>query len=83
MKMKYTAVATIGEYTDKATGKKAKRTLPIGAVFESAGGRLVLKLDAVPVSADWSGWVALKPCNGQACSTTDTSEEFPDNEPEP
>ena len=60
MKKTHDAIATIGSYTD-ATGKKAKRTLPIGAVFESPLGRLVLKLDAVPVAAGWSGWVALKP----------------------
>jgi hypothetical protein len=62
MKKTHDAVATIGEWTDPESGRKVKRTLPIGAVFESSRGNLVLKLDAVPVSAEWSGWVALKPC---------------------
>lgn len=38
-----------------------KRQLEIGAIFESNRGRLVLKLDAVPVAAEWSGWVSLHP----------------------
>lgn len=63
MKKTHDAIATIGNYIDATTGKKVKRTLPIGAVFESPQGRIVLKLDAVPVSKDWSGWVALRPCS--------------------
>ncbi len=62
MTKKFDIVATVAEWTDKATGKKMKRTLSVGAVYESPRGNLVLKLEAVPVSRDWSGWAALKPC---------------------
>lgn len=61
MKKKFEAHATVSEWTDEA-GKKCKRTVQVGTVFESSQGRLVLKLEALPVSRDWSGWVSLKPC---------------------
>jgi hypothetical protein len=56
------AVATIREWRDKETGNQRKQTLAIGAVFQSTKGNLVLKLDAWPISKDFSGWIALKPC---------------------
>lgn len=57
MRKKYDAVATIGTYRNKA-GEEKKRYVTCGAVFEGDDGRLSLKLDAVPTSPDWSGWVA-------------------------
>jgi len=57
MKKKYDAVATIGEYTDH-TGQKKKRYTTVGTVFEGDDGRLSLKMDTVPVTPEWSGWVA-------------------------
>ena len=62
MRKTHSAMATVGTWKDPTTGKEMKRQLEIGAVFESNRGRLVLKIDAVPVSAEWSGWVSLKPC---------------------
>ena len=61
MKKKFEAHATVSEWTDDE-GKKCKRTLHVGTVFESSAGRLVMKLDAVPTSRDWSGWLSLKSC---------------------
>jgi hypothetical protein len=61
MKKRYEAHASVSEWTDEA-GKKCKRTVQVGTVFESANGRLVMKLDCVPTSRDWSGWVAFRPC---------------------
>lgn len=55
------AVATIRQWTDEA-GTKHKATLIVGALFESSRGNQVLKLDALPVARDWSGWIALRPC---------------------
>ena len=54
---KYDAVATIGEYTDRS-GEKKKRYQNIGSVFENEDGRLSLKLDAIPVGPEWSGWIS-------------------------
>lgn len=55
------AVATVGTYKDRQTGEEKKRTVNIGAVFTQEDGRMSLKLDVVPVSPEWSGWVSLYP----------------------
>jgi hypothetical protein len=57
MKKKYDAVATVGKYTDRE-GNEKKRYVTIGAIFEDDQGRMSMKLDAVPCSPDWSGWVS-------------------------
>lgn len=54
---KYEAVCTIGKYIDRQ-GNEKKRYITVGSVFEDEQGRLSLKLDAVPVGQDWSGWVS-------------------------
>jgi len=56
-KIVYDAVATIGKYTDKQ-GNEKKRYMNVGKVFESDGGGLSLKLDALPVVPEWSGWIS-------------------------
>ena len=56
-KLAYDAVATIGKYTDKQ-GNEKKRYMTVGKVFESEGGGLSLKLDALPVVPEWSGWIS-------------------------
>lgn len=53
----YDAVATIGKYKDR-NGETRKRYINVGSVFETDKGQLSLKLDAVPVGQDWSGWVS-------------------------
>jgi hypothetical protein len=57
MKKKYDAVATVGKYTAK-DGTEKKRYLTVGAVFENDNGNLSLKLDGMPVSPEWSGWIS-------------------------
>lgn len=67
-RVKYEAVATIGKYKDRVTGEEKKQFLRVGTVFEAEDGRLSLKLDAVPCSPDWSGFISLmppKPRDGQ------------------
>ena len=60
MTKKFDAIATLGTYTDKATGKKVKRFLTVGTVFESPNGKLFMRLDALPVAADWSGFLSFR-----------------------
>ena len=72
MKPKFHAIATLGTYTDKATGKKVKRFATVGTVFESPNGRLFMRLDALPVSPDWSGFLSFR----------STAAETPDEEPQ-
>lgn len=55
-KKKYDAVATVGEYTD-SYGETKKRYLNVGVVLEGDDGRLYMKLDALPLVKDWSGFI--------------------------
>lgn len=59
-------VATIGEYTDRQTGQKKKRYATCGKAFTDDEGRVSLKLDVIPVSPSWSGWLSLYPVERQA-----------------
>ena len=54
-------LATVGTYKDRQTGEEKKRRLKIGAAFTSPEGNISIKLDAVPVGPDWSGWLSLYP----------------------
>ena len=53
-------LATVGEYTD-GQGEKKKRYLKVGAAFTDDQGRISIKLEAVPVTPEWSGWLSLYP----------------------
>lgn len=53
-------VATLGEYT-AADGTKKKRYHTCGKAFSDEQGRISLKLDAMPCSPEWSGWLSLYP----------------------
>ncbi len=53
-------VANIGEYTS-TTGETKKRRHNCGSVFLDEQGRMSIKLDAVPVSPEWSGWLSAYP----------------------
>lgn len=53
-------VATIGEYKNNQ-GEVKKRYTNVGSGFTDDQGRISLKLDTVPVSPEWSGWLSLYP----------------------
>lgn len=79
MKKKYDAVATVGKYTAK-DGTEKKRYLTVGTVFEGEGGKLSLKLDGMPVSPDWSGWISFyepKPYNGGGGTQNNDDSDIP------
>jgi len=59
-KSQYThdVVATIGTYKGN-DGSDKKNYLNVGKAFTDDQGRLSLKLDAVPVTPEWSGWLSL------------------------
>jgi hypothetical protein len=57
MRKLFDAVATIGKYKDRE-GNEKKRYVTVGSVFEDANGRQALKLDALPTSPEWTGWIA-------------------------
>lgn len=52
-------VATVGTY--KSNGEEKKRYSTVGSAFTDDQGRISIKLDTVPVSPDWSGWLSLYP----------------------
>lgn len=56
---KYELIATVGTYKD-AAGKTQKRWAVVGVVFESPGGKLSARLDALPLG-EWSGFLSFKP----------------------
>lgn len=60
MKAKRTheVVATVGSYKD-AEGNEKKRYQNCGSAFTGDDGRISIKLDAVPVGPEWSGWFSL------------------------
>lgn len=60
MRIIYQLWATVGEYTDHATGKKAKRQVPVGVVFQSEGGAMSARIDTIPVSPGWGGFLAFR-----------------------
>lgn len=54
-------VATVGTYKDRQTGEEKKRYITVGTEFTDDQGRRSLKIDAMPVSPEWSGWLSLYP----------------------
>lgn len=60
MKRRFEMLATVSEWTDPATGRKCKRTVPIGTVFESDNGKFSARLELIPVFPGWSGFVAFR-----------------------
>lgn len=57
---KYELMATIAEWTEPSTGKRCKRTVSIGTVFESPNGKLSARIELIPVFPGWSGFVAFR-----------------------
>ena len=59
-KYSHDIVATVGSYVDNS-GEEKKRYQKVGAAFSDEDGRISLKIDAVPCSPQWSGWLSLYP----------------------
>lgn len=60
MMRKYaTLQATVERWTDRKGEQRARR-LSVGSIFRDDGsGRMSIRLDALPVSSDWSGWLSI------------------------
>ena len=52
-------VATVGEYT--LNNETKKRYQKCGIAFTNEDGGLSLKMEAMPITPDWSGWLSLYP----------------------
>ncbi len=49
------AVAAVGEYNKN--GEIKKRYQKVGSLYQRDDGSLSLKLESIPLSVDWKGWV--------------------------
>lgn len=65
-------VATVGEYTAK-DGTKKKRYQRVGTIFKGDDGRASMKLDAIPLSREWSGWLSFYPIEKDPPSSPPTN----------
>ena len=81
MRKKYDIVATVGKYTDRNTGEEKKRYQSCGAVFEDDNGRLSIKLDTIPITPEWSGWLSCyEPDRDRGGNRSNTSSPAPQRE---
>ena len=72
-------VATIGTYNDRE-GNEKKRYHKCGAAFTNDEGQISIKIDAMPVSPDWTGWLSLyekKEYDNQASSRPEPARQQP------
>lgn len=82
MKKKYDVVATIGTYRTKA-GEEKKRYLTCGTVFEGDDGRMSMKIDAIPASPEWTGWMAFyEPRDGNGAGVQNGSSNASQGRPD-
>ena len=58
MRKSHDLVAVTGTYTDR-NGQEKKRYQKCGAAFTDDQGRISIKLEALPISTDWTGWIGL------------------------
>lgn len=68
----------VGKYTKD--GQEKNRYVNIGKAFTDDEGRISLKLETIPCSPDWNGWVSLFPVkkrDGQQDRLPDDSPEVP------
>jgi hypothetical protein len=70
-------VATLGEYK-AADGSKKKRYHTCGKAFTNDQGQISLKLDALPCSPEWSGWLSLYPVQEHAAPRPDPRPPAPE-----
>ena len=49
------AIAVVGEYNKG--GEVKKRYQKVGALFQRDDGSFSMKLESLPLSADWNGWL--------------------------
>ena len=67
--------ARIGSYTDKE-GKEKGRYVKVGTLFSSPhGSHQAIKMDSMPISADWDGWVSVFPKDDESAPVAQEKEE--------
>jgi len=69
-------LATVGKYKDRQTGEERKSFSKCGAAFKNEQGRIVLKIDTIPVTQEWSGWLTIYPPKGRTEGDQEDAEEM-------
>ena len=69
-------LATVGKYKDRQTGEERKSFSKCGAAFKNEQGRIVLKIDTIPVTQEWSGWLTIYPPKGRTEGDQEAAEEM-------
>ncbi len=75
-------VATTGTYKGH-DGNEKKRYTQCGIAFTDDQGRISIKLDAVPVTPEWSGWLSLFPMDDDRQEARQPRQERPATRPAP
>jgi hypothetical protein len=81
-KKAYDAVATVGEYTDRE-GNKKKQYRNVGTVFRNDDGSMSMKLDCLPISKDWSGFISFYEPKDRTVDSTPASRKMHGSAPNP
>lgn len=64
--LKFEVAAVVGEYTNR-DGETKKRYQNVGTVWENDKGQMSMRLESLPLSKDWNGWLSFfdpKPRDG-------------------
>lgn len=61
MKKIYSIFATVRTWKDER-GNEHKARFECGAIFQSSSGALVVKIEALPCTKDFAGWLSTVPC---------------------
>ena len=60
MKKTHTIHGTLRRWKDEA-GKEHAQRIECGAIFQSSSGALVIKIEALPCTKDFTGWLSTAP----------------------
>ncbi len=60
-KQTHKVIASVGEYKDRQTGETKKQWRELGRAIDYGDGTVAIKLDLIPSTPDWSGWIKLVP----------------------
>lgn len=56
MRPKFDAMASTDKYKD-GDGNEKTRYVKVGTIFEREDGSMCMKMEALPVSKEWNGWL--------------------------
>ena len=65
----------VASQTYQSGGEDKKSYTKVGAAFTDDQGRISIKLDYIPVHADWSGWLSLYPPKDRQGTREDQEQE--------